>query len=176
MKETTIKSEYYYKGTVLNVRKDWVRLEDGRESTRDIVEHSPCVVVIPFEKPNKIHLVRQFRKPIEKELLEACAGIIDDGEDPLVAAKRELQEETGYTAKSWQLLTKAYSSPGFCEEYAYMYLAKDLTPGSTNFDHDEHIALETITLDDIDHMIKTNQIEDTKTILMLLMVKNILKK
>jgi ADP-ribose pyrophosphatase len=176
MKETTIKTEYYYHGRILNVRKDTIRLEDGRESTRDIVEHNPCIVVIPFEEPNKIHLVRQYRKPVEKYLIEACAGIIEKGEEPLAAAKRELSEETGFTAKKWQFLGGAYSSPGFCEEYCYMYLARDLKKGATNFDSDENIELVTITIEEIDDLIKTKKIEDAKTILMLLMVKNILRK
>ena len=109
-------------------------------------------------------LVRQYRYPIGKDLLEAPAGGIDSGESPEQAAQRELQEEIGYIAGSLERLGAFWTAPGFCTEYMYAYLARDLTPSSLAPDEDEEIVVERHSLDSVREMIRDGRIVDAKTI------------
>ena len=171
MNEETLSSDYLYRGRILTLRVDEVELSNGVTSTREVIEHKPAVVVLPFEAPDRVYLIRQFRKPIEQILLEAPAGIMDDGEDPLVAAKRELQEETGFTATEWTSVGGSYTAPGFCDEYLHFYIASGLEKGGVNLDHDEQIEVVSYTLSEMDELIRTNQIVDGKTAQIYLMFK-----
>ena len=164
MAEITEKSEYLYKGKIVTLRRDWIRLQDGRESSREIVEHNPSVVIVPFQSPNTLYLVRQYRKPVEGDLLEFPAGIMELGEEPLPAAMRELQEETGYSASTWLPLGEVFLAPGFCDEKSYFFLAKTLTAGETEFDEDESLTLERYTIEEVKHLIETNVMVDCKSI------------
>ena len=112
------------KGHGLPVKKDVVELDNGRSYSRDVVEHGPAVVVLPINQDGKLLLIRQFRYAIKDYLLEAPAGAIDIDEAPLDAAKRELQEETGYVAKDWLYCGGMYLAPGFCNEFMHFFCAK----------------------------------------------------
>ncbi len=165
MHEKTLSSEYIYKGKILTVRKDQVTLSDGTRASREIIEHNPAVVVLPFKKPDTLYLIRQYRKAIDTLLTEATAGVVDPGEDMLTAAKRELIEETGITANQWTSLGEAFAAPGYCTEKLAFYLAEDLTFGDSRQEHDERIELVPFTIPQVEELIKTHQIIDMKTLL-----------
>lgn len=174
MEEKTIQSETIYKGSILTLRKDIVQLHNGKKASREIIEHAPVAVIIPFEPPDTIYMIKQYRKPAEQILLEVPAGCMDAGENALDSAKRELKEETGFTANKWTELCEAYPSPGFTDEYMYFYLAQGLTKGETDFDEDENIEMEAVKFETALSLIKQKKILDGKTIIALLMAKEYL--
>ncbi len=135
--EKTLKSEMVYRGKVLNLRRDEVMTVSGKPSIREIVEHGGGVALVAVTDKGKVIMERQFRKPLERVVLEIPAGKLEDGEDPLSAAGRELAEETGYRAEKIEYLTKYYPSVGYCQEALYMYLCTGLTKGQTDLDEDE---------------------------------------
>ncbi|GAI22032.1 unnamed protein product, partial [marine sediment metagenome] len=126
--EETLSSETIYSGRVVTLRVDEVRLPGGRQTKREVVEHSDCVAIVAVDADDNVLLVRQFRKPVEKDLLEIPAGCIEPGEEPVATARREMREETGYLPRSIKRMGGFYSTPGFCTEYLHLYLATDLVP------------------------------------------------
>lgn len=166
--EKTLKSQDIFKGKIFNVKKDDIELSTGQISLREVVNHPGGVVIIALTDKNTILLVKQFRYPIQKVLFELPAGKLDWGEDPDSAAKRELEEETGYVAKTWKSLGVAYSSPGFCDETLHFYLATDLEFTKQNPDDGEIIEYFEYNLDDVFAMIKNGEINDAKTICALM--------
>lgn len=172
--EKTISSEIKYKGKILNLRIDTVESVNG-ESTREIVEHSGGAVVLPLFPNKNVIMIRQFRKPIERDVLEIPAGKIEQGESPEETAFRELHEETGYMAKNMTLLTKMYPSVGYSEELLYIYLATDLEPGETDFDENEDIDSYSYHIDDLHEMVMEGKIQDAKTQVAILMTVELLR-
>ena len=171
MIERTLSSEFIYSGRILDVRVDTVEGPNGT-TTREIVDHADAVCIIPFDPPDQVFLIRQFRKPIESFLIEAPAGCMDDGESPLDAAKRELKEETGFDATSIEWVRTAVMAPGFCNEHIHIFIAEGLTPGETRFDADETMTLLPMTLSDAMTMINHGEIIDAKTIIGLNSLNN----
>ena len=139
MEEKTLSSELIYKGKIISVRCDKVKLSDGRISNREIVDHSPAVVIIAIDEQDRICFVKQYRKPVESVLIELPAGCVDADEDILAAAKRELKEECGCIAKQWTTLQRLYPTPGFCNEEYCFFLAEDISFGSQSLDEDEAV-------------------------------------
>lgn len=172
--EKTISSETKYKGKILNLRIDTVESVNG-ESTREIVEHSGGAVVLPLLPNKNVVMIRQFRKPIERDVLEIPAGKIEQGESPEETAFRELREETGYKANNMTLLTKMYPSVGYSEELLYIYLATDLEPGETDFDENEDIDTYSYHIDDLYEMVMEGKIQDAKTQVAILMTVELLR-
>ena len=168
--EKTLKSEKIYKGAIINLRRDKVTVQGGT-SYREIIEHNGGAVIAALTEDNKLVMVRQYRKPADKVMLEVPAGKIDPGEKPLDAAVRELKEETGYTAAKVEFLTQFYPSVGYSEEVLYLYLCTGLTPGETNFDENEAIDIEEVELDRLFKMAMSGEIDDAKTLIAILMVK-----
>ena len=166
--ETTTASRRIYDGRILNLREDTVSLADKTESYREVVEHKPAVVILPVESNDGIYLIRQYRQPLAKVIYEAPAGMIEVDEDPAVAAARELEEETGFIARSWHQLGGTFMAPGFCDEYIHYFVAKDLSAGDVSFDDDERISLHKFSLSQLTKMIETAEIEDAKTALIIL--------
>ncbi|MBN1189226.1 MAG: NUDIX hydrolase [Dehalococcoidales bacterium] len=166
--EKTVSSRRIFEGRAFNVRIDTVITASGRESTREIVEHTACIAVIVQDSNGDILLVRQYRKALEKELLEIPAGGIDPGEDPETAVRRELQEETGYLPGRVERLGGFYSSPGFCTEYLYLYQAFDLKPSRLYAEDTPGIETVRIKPQQILDMIATEQICDSKSVAGLL--------
>lgn len=164
IKEETISSELIYQGRIVTLKKDIVKTIDQQTAIREIVVHRPAVVIVPFLNTETIIMVKQYRKAIESELLEIPAGLIEPNEDPLTAAKRELQEETGYLAKKWTPLGQAYASPGFCDELMHFFLAEDLTFTQTHLDEDEFVKSLEMSKTELEYLIQTHQIWDSKTI------------
>ncbi len=153
-----------YDGRVVQLHVVEVELPNGKRTTREVVEHAGGVVVLPIDQSGRALLVRQYRYPIGQDLLEAPAGGIDPGEVPEQAAQRELQEEIGYRAGRLESLGGFWTAPGFCTEYMYAYLARDLTPSSLAPDEDEEIVVERHSLDSVREMIRDGRIVDAKTI------------
>jgi len=168
LREVTIASRRLYEGRIVNLRVDTVRLEDGRITEREIVEHRGAVAVVALDEDDNVLLVRQFRKPTERELLEIPAGTLEEGEEPASCARRELAEETGYQAGLLEPMGGFYSSPGFCTEYIHLYLATDLSPSSARAEYDEAIELIRVPLPEALRMIGRGEICDAKTIVGLL--------
>ena len=168
--EKTLKSEKIYKGAIINLRRDKVTVQGGT-SYREIIEHNGGAVIAALTEDKKLVMVRQYRKPADKVMLEVPAGKIDPGEKPLEAAVRELKEETGYTAEKVEFLTQFYPSVGYSEEMLYLYLCTGLTPGETNFDENEAIDIEEVELDRLFKMAMSGEIDDAKTLIAILMVK-----
>ncbi|MDP2932167.1 MAG: NUDIX hydrolase [Chloroflexota bacterium] len=149
---------------MVKLRIDTVRTPDGGETTREIVVHSDCVAIVAVDAEDNVLLVKQFRKAVEKELLEIPAGGIEPGEDAPAAVRRELQEEAGYLPKKLERLGGFYSSPGFCTEYLHLYLASDLVPSRLNAEDTEEIRLVRVPVSKIHGLITSGRICDAKSI------------
>ncbi|AIY87147.1 MULTISPECIES: NUDIX hydrolase [unclassified Thermotoga] len=161
--EEKIDSKRVFEGKMISVRVDRVRLPDGRESTREVVDHPGAVVIVPV-LGGKILFVEQYRYPIEQVLLELPAGKIDPGESPEECAKRELEEETGYRAKKLSYLGKIFTTPGFTTEVIHIFAAEDLEKTSQNTDPDEFIEVKEVPIEEALSLLKNAEIEDSKTI------------
>ena len=171
-REITTASETLYKGRILNLRKDEVRLSNGHITQREIVEHHGAICVVPVQDDGKIILVRQFRKPAEQALLELPAGSIEIGEDPLVCAHRELEEECGLKAAQMTPLFQCYLAPGYSSEFMHGFLARGLQKVDLNPEDDEILEIETYALNELLPMINDGRIRDAKTICGVLMVSS----
>ncbi len=169
--EQTVRREYIYRGRILNVRVDTVRLPDGKETIREIVEHPGAVVIVAVDEHENVLLVRQYRYAVGMEMLEVPAGTLEPGETPDDAAPRELKEETGYSARRWDLLTRYYSSPGILTEEMRVFLARDLTEGASQPEGDEELKLEKIPLDRALGLVSSGEIRDGKSIIGLLLAR-----
>ena len=169
--EKTLSSEMIYRGKILNLRKDKVEVVGDKVSEREIIEHNGGVTLAAVTDDRKMVMVRQYRKAAGKAVLEAPAGKREKDEDPLETAVRELKEETGYTASDVKFLTKFYSSVGYSEEIIYLYLCTGLTPGETEFDENEALDIIEIGLDELCVLAVNGGIEDSKTIIAVLLAK-----
>ncbi|RAP76901.1 ADP-ribose pyrophosphatase [Paenibacillus montanisoli] len=163
-REKTIKTEPIFEGRIISLQVDTVELPDGKTATREIVRHPGAAAVLALIE-DKMLVVEQYRKPMEKFQVEIPAGKLDAGEDPMVAAARELEEETGYRAGKLRPLSAFYTSPGFADEKLYIYIAEDLVKGESSPDEDEYLAVEAITFDQAQQYMKEERISDAKTIL-----------
>lgn len=139
MKNRILSSEYAYEGRIIKLRLDQVELPDGRRTLREVMEHPGAAVIVPVGSDGVVHLVRQYRDAIGKELLELSAGKLKPGEDPADCARRELQEELGLIAGRLTHLKSFYSSPGFCDEILHVFLAEDLAWETEAGEHEEFI-------------------------------------
>lgn len=162
--EKTVSRKTVFEGRILNVDVLEVELEDGRRSVREIVRHGVAVAIIPQLLDGRFVFIRQFRKAMERVCFEVVAGNCDPGEEPVVSAVRELQEETGYVSQSMELLGPIFPSVGYCTERIDIFFATVSGPGATSFDEDENIETVILTEAEMDEMIRTNQIADAKTL------------
>jgi ADP-ribose pyrophosphatase len=166
--EETLSSRRVFEGRAVNLRVDTVRLPNGRETTREIVEHGSCVAIVALDDADNVLLVKQYRQPVEKELLEIPAGGIDPGESPEDAVRREMREETGFLPQKVEKLGGFYSSPGFCTEYLHLYLAADLVEKPLKAEDTESITLARVPLSQVKGLIASGTICDAKSIAGLL--------
>ncbi len=169
--EKTIKSEYKYKGRILNLRVDRVTAPCG-EAVREIVEHRGGVGLFAITNEGKVVMVRQFRYAVGDTALEIPAGKLEENEEPMEAAIRELKEETGYTAGKVEYLFSYYNSIGYSGELMHTYLFTDLTPGEQHFDADEAIEVEEYTPEEMVKMVSEGKIIDGKTIVAAYYLQN----
>ncbi|MDD4875610.1 MAG: NUDIX hydrolase [Dehalococcoidales bacterium] len=168
MSEETLSVRSIFNGRAVKVRIDTVRMLDGRETTREIVEHADCVAIVAIDTEEDVLLVKQFRKAVEKELLEIPAGGIEPGEDAVTTVQREMQEETGYLPRKVESLGGFYSAPGFCTEYLYCYLATDLVPNQLHAEDTDSIEIVRVPISQIPVLIASGSICDAKSIAGLL--------
>ena len=173
--EPTIGTKRIYEGNIINVRVDTVRMPSGRDATREIVEHSHAVCIVPIDNEGNVVLVRQYRKPAEDALLEVPAGGVEDGEISEEAVLRELQEEIGYTADHLEHLSSFWVAPGWATEYMHAYLATGLRESRLDGDEDENIEVVRLRFDEAVSMLKTGEINDGKTIAALLLAQPLLE-
>ena len=147
----------------MTVRVDRVRLPNGSETTREVVEHADAVTIVPVDEDGNVVLVRQYRHALGVSLLELPAGAIDEGEEPAVAAQCELREETGLAAGRLVLLGGFYSAPGFLTEYLHLFLGTELTPSPLEPDSDEFVEVVRIPVAELQAMIARGDVLDSKT-------------
>lgn len=159
------KSENIFKGIVFDVKLDILEYDSGNAGRREVIHHNGGAVILPITNEGKLVLIKQFRYPLQEVLIEAPAGKLEIGEDPLTCATRELTEETGYTTNNITRLGKISTTPGFCDEILYLYLAQDLTAGKHNREEGEYgMEVFEYTMSEVDAMIKNGKIIDSKTI------------
>jgi ADP-ribose pyrophosphatase len=163
--ETRIDGEVAYDGGFLKVTRDQVTLPNGAVTWREYIKHPGAVVVLAILDDGSVLLERQFRYPLRRVLIELPAGKIDPGEDVLACAKRELQEETGYTASDWQFLTTIHNAIAYSDEHLDIFIARGLTAGPSKLDDGEFLETFSATLPEMLEMVRSGQITDVKTII-----------
>lgn len=174
--ERTVESQTIFEGKIIKVTLDKAELPDGRLANREVVYHPGGVAVLALDENNMVPLVKQFRYPIQKLLLELPAGKLDHGpeEDPVEGAKRELSEETGLEAEEWTYLGHMLVSPGFCDEELHMYLARKLKRVNQHLDEGEFLDVVTMPFDELVKQAMDGTLTDAKTVTTALKVKVLL--
>ena len=167
---TRLHSEIGYQGRAFKVRKDTLRLPDGREAVYDIIDHPGAVTIIPVDDNGNVYFVKQFRPATGEILLELPAGTLEKGEDPRDCAAREIQEETGFAAKTLIPLSAVWLAPGYSTEYLRFFLAKDLYVSPLKGDEDEFISVEVIPYGRALEMAYAGEIKDGKSLAGLLLL------
>ncbi|MGE5381472.1 MAG: NUDIX domain-containing protein [Methylocystaceae bacterium] len=165
--EKTLSKQEIFNGHIVKLSLHTVELPGGKTATREVIEHPGAVAILPIDEEDRVYLVKQFRKPLEKEILEIPAGKLNPGEDPFQCAQRELLEETGLTASSWDKITAYYTTPGFTNEFLHVYIASDLTIGTACPDEDEVLSLVVLPLAEAWRLVKEGEICDGKSIIAL---------
>jgi ADP-ribose pyrophosphatase len=173
--EKKIRGERVYTGVIVKVELDDAELVDGTVVKREIVMHPGGVGILPVDADGTAYMVRQFRYPFSRELLEIPAGKLELGEDPRVCAERELGEETGFSAGRFIDLGVTYASPGISDEILHIYLALDLVPGKQHLDEDEFLGVEKWPLEKLYAMVLRGEIKDGKTEIAVMKAREILR-
>ena len=175
LKETKLSSKNVFQSRLLDVRKDEVELPNGKTSTREWINHPGAVCCVPILPDGKIALIKQYRYPVQSEMIELPAGKLDPNEEPEECAMRELQEEIGYRPKKLTFLTHIHPAVGFANEKMWLYLAQDLVPSESKLDEDEFLELIPTDFDEALELIWSGEITDVKTIIGLLWVDRLYK-
>ena len=174
MQERKLSSEMKFDGKLIKVTYDVAEV-NGKEAWREVVHHPVASAVVAIDEETRIIMEKHFRYALNDYLLEIPAGKLDAGEDPLVCAKRELEEETGIVASEWISLGTIATSPGFCNEVIHLYVAKGLSKGEIHWDEDEYVEVERYTFDELLQRIKEEKIKDSKSLSALLLAMPYLK-
>jgi ADP-ribose pyrophosphatase len=165
LKEICLSSECVFDGRFLKVQRDQVNLPDGQNAVREYIKHPGAVVILPVFADGSILLERQFRYPLNQVFIEFPAGKLNPGEAPLACAKRELWEETGYTAQSWEFVCTIHNAIAYSDEHLEIYLARDLIPGQAKLDQGEFLEVYRTSLTQLLEAIRLGQVTDVKTII-----------
>lgn len=165
LKETQIDNALAYDGHFLKVQRDTVKLSDGKLTTREYIKHPGAVVILPLFNDDEVLLERQYRYPLDRVFIEFPAGKIDAGEDHLTCAKRELQEETGYTARSWQHVCTIHNAIAYADEHLEIFLARGLIRGERQLDDGEFLDVFKAPLRDMLLWVREGKITDVKTVI-----------
>jgi len=160
-----ISSRELLKNELFTIVEEVANDPSGFEIKRSIVRHPGSAVMMPVDEKDRVLLVKQFRLPAERDLWELPAGRLDPGESPLKAAKRELREETGFSAKKWVKLASFWASPGYVDEKMNLFLAQDLTEGEQTPMEDERIEIRWFSRKEIGDLIREGKIVDAKTMI-----------
>ncbi len=168
LRETTRSSRLVYDGGLLKVYYDTVELVNGATAWREVIRHPGAVVMVPVDDEGNVYLVRQFRYPYGKAVLEVPAGKLERGEEHFPAAQRELSEEIGARAERWTPLGEMLPTPGFCDELQHVYLARGLTFGQTHPDEDEFLEIVKLPMKEAVDMAVDGRLEDSKTVASIL--------
>ena len=175
LSEKTASSEDIFNGIVLHVKRDTVTLSNGSSAVREVIRHIGAVCVIPITENNEVIMERQYRYPLDKVILEIPAGKLDaPDEDRLSAIRRELREETGYTADEWTEIGDFHPAPAYSDEYITMYMARGLHKGERHLDEDEFLDIHTIPLKDLVDQVMSGVLSDAKTQVCILKAARIL--
>ncbi|WP_274309632.1 NUDIX domain-containing protein [Solibacillus daqui] len=171
--ERTIQSTPIFNGKVISLKVDDVTLPNGATSKREIINHPGAVAVIAITEDNKLLLVEQYRKALERSIIEIPAGKLEKGEMPIMTARRELEEETGYTTDDLTFVQAFATSPGFADEIIHIYVAKNLTKlkVAAELDEDEFVELMEVTVQEAEAMVADERIYDAKTAFAILWMK-----
>lgn len=175
LKEKTIGTKRIFEGNIVNLRVDSVELPDGRSATREVVEHRGAVAVVPMLDKKHLVMVRQYRQPVGKILMEIPAGCLEKGESPEECAERELMEEIGYRPKKLTKMFHSHLSPGYSTEVLHTFLAEDLVKVDESRDEDEFLEVVTVGLTDAVEMIRDGDITDAKSICGILLASRLYK-
>ena len=167
--ETRVDGEVVFKGKLLDVRRDTVRLPDGKLGTREYIVHPGAVLMVPVLPDGRLVMLRQFRYPVGRVMIEFPAGKLDPGETPLATAERELREEAGYTAARWDRLGSIHSVVGYSTEAIEFYTARDLTHVGAALDEEEFLDVGIMSLDEMLNALDRGDITDAKTVAALLL-------
>ncbi|OUO91898.1 ADP-ribose pyrophosphatase [Cloacibacillus sp. An23] len=159
-----VKSEFPYKGRIIDVRVDTVKFPSGSEKIREVVLHRPAVAMLAEDADGGVYLVKQYRHAIDAEIYEIPAGLVEDGEDPACTAARELQEEIGLRPGRLEKIAEMYSSPGFTTEKITLYYAAELAASKLPEDEDEYIKVRRFLPDELDVLVRSGAIRDGKTL------------
>lgn len=170
MIEKILSTERIYSGRVVNLEVSEVELPDGKHQKREIIRHAGASAVVALDDDNRLLLVRQYRVAADKVMLEIPAGLLNPAEDPMAAAVREFQEETGYKPTNIQSIGGFHTAPGYTTEFIHLYFATDLVESRLTGDADEFIEVERLTFDEAIALINKGEITDAKTIIALLLV------
>ena len=168
LREVELSSESVYNGNFLKVRRDRVRLPDGREATREFIRHPGAVMIVPLLDDGSLLLERQYRYPMERVMLEFPAGKLDPNETPLVCGQRELLEETGYSAREWAYAGVLHNAIAYSDEGIHIFFARGLTAGERQLDEGEFLDIVTHTPAELDVMAASGEMTDAKTLIGLL--------
>jgi len=172
--EKKISSKKIFSGKIIELYFDKIKLPNNKIATREKVTHPGAVGIIPVNSQEEVFLVKQYRYPLENILIEIPAGKLDKNESPINCARRELKEEIGAFGGKLIHVSTFYTSPGFCDEILYLYLALDFDVKENNLDHDEFLQIIRIKLEDCLKLIKENKIKDAKTIIGILLAERFL--
>jgi len=163
LREVRISGEDIYGGIFLNMKRDKVSLPDGEEAVREYLTHPGAVAIVALLDDGRVIMERQYRYPIAKACLEIPAGKLDPSEDHLICAQRELEEETGYTAKKWSYIRRIHPVISYSTEFIDIYLAEDLVPGKSHLDEEEFLDVFAASIDQLLSWVEDGEITDVKT-------------
>ncbi|MDR3053037.1 MAG: NUDIX hydrolase [Coriobacteriales bacterium] len=167
--ETILSSARAYSGSFLNIDQLDVELPNGHRAVREVLRHPGAVAIIAVDRDNRVLLVQQYRTALERITLEIPAGKLEPGEDCLACAKRELAEETGYTAHEMRYLAPIAIAAGYSDEIIHLFLATNLEAGEANPDEDEFVACQWMLLEDLIDDVLDGKVEDSKTVIAALL-------
>ena len=174
LSERRLSSRLVYDGKLLKVHSDTVRLPDGSTSEREWIDHPGAVAVLAVTDAGELVMERQFRYPLGRDMIEVPAGKIDPGEDPLATAKRELKEETGYTAAEWTHVATIHLAIGYSNEHIEIYLARHLSHEGAQLDDEEFLEVLTLPLATALAWVREGKITDSKTVSTLFWAEKVL--
>lgn len=165
IEETILDSERAYDGSFLHVDRVAIELPNGRQTVHEVIRHPGAVAIIALDGEGDVLLVRQYRTALERVTLEIPAGKLQEGEDPLACAERELAEETGYKAGNMEYLAPIAVAAGYSDEVIHLYMATDLVPGDAHPDEDEFVVSEWVPLETLIDSVLDQRVEDSKTVI-----------